>query len=241
MLSQRHWAQIHANQRREIERLVTDRASTERLALLPEYACVGRWLPPSGGGRVLELGCGPGRFVAMLAQLGYTVVGADPCKPGSFPTWSLVEPLPGVSFCGEVWAERLPFRDDSFDHVACLGALLYFDDPPKALAEIRRVMRPGGRLIVRTVNKDNFYTRFTGKKLDPASHNLYTQQELAEFIRASGFRVAESFAFGFWPPFYADYYWYLVNTLITPRLQRVLSALTPPSRRVNVTVFATRE
>jgi SAM-dependent methyltransferase len=239
MLSQRQWAQIHANQREEIERLITDRVGTERQALLPDYACLGKWLAPCGSGRVLELGCGPGRFVAMLAQLGYDVVGVDPCGYDSFPTWELLGKLPRVELRGGIRAEALPFSDGTFNHVCCLGALLYFDDPGKALSEIWRVMKPGGRLVVRTVNRDNLYTAATGRKLDPASKNLYTRDELVALVQEHGFRVAESFSYGFWPPAFTQYWWYLVNTIVTPPIQRLLSKITPARRRVNVTVFAT--
>ena len=68
-----------------------------------------------------------------------------------------------------VFAEHLPFPDQYFDHAVCLGALLYFKDPRQALLEMRRVLKPGGRVVLRTVNKENLYTLWTRRKLDPAS------------------------------------------------------------------------
>jgi ubiquinone/menaquinone biosynthesis C-methylase UbiE len=47
----------------------------------------------------------------------------------------------------EAAAEQLPFEDDSFDTVVSMAVLCTVDDPPQALREIRRVLRPGGQLL----------------------------------------------------------------------------------------------
>lgn len=191
---------------------------------------------PCAGRRVLELGCGPGKFVALLASLGYEVVGVD---PSSFPDWELIKNRHhDVEFREEIVAEALPFEDRSFDHVACLGALLYFDDPARGLREMARVIRPNGHLVLRTPNRDNLYTRRTGKRLDPASRNLYTMAELQALLRENGFQVKRSFSFGFWPPFAPDLYWYVVSVWMPLSLQTRLSNLTPAHNRVNNIVFA---
>lgn len=48
----------------------------------------------------------------------------------------------------EAPAERLPFPDDSFDTVVCTLVLCTVDDPDRAIAEVRRVLKPGGRLLL---------------------------------------------------------------------------------------------
>jgi ubiquinone/menaquinone biosynthesis C-methylase UbiE len=239
-LSQRQWSRIHATQQREIETLVSDRNETLRLSMTPAYARIGEWLPPGRAETVLELGCGPGRFVAMLAQLGYRVTGVDLCGRASFPTWEKIEALPHVVLRDEVRAEQLPFPDASFDHVACMGALLYFDDAQRALGEMRRVLKPSGRLIVRTVNRENLYTAMTGLKVDPDSKNLYTRDELVRFLNRSGFQVVRSFAHGFWPPVWTQQWWYLIHTAFGRAAQALLSTLTPQRRAISLTAFAVR-
>jgi ubiquinone/menaquinone biosynthesis C-methylase UbiE len=189
---------------------------------------------------VLELGCGPGRYVALLAQLGFRVIGVDQSSAESIPNWQRIGMLPGVTLRGGVMAEALPFDDGTFDHAACLGALLYFNDVERALAETHRVLKPGGRLIVRTVNRRNLYTVITGKRIDPASKNLYTERELRDLLRKCGFEISESFSYGFWPPFGTEFWWYLVNTSAGALIQNILSALTLRGNCVNITVFATR-
>jgi ubiquinone/menaquinone biosynthesis C-methylase UbiE len=150
----------------------------------------------------------------------------------------LLRELPGVTLQSGVRAEVLPFEDASFDHVCCIGAMLYFEDPDKALREMLRVVRPGGRVAVRTVNSGNLYTRRTGRRLDPDSHQLYTLPELSELVERHGFDVVERFAYGFWPPVATNLWWYLVTTTIPQPVQRGLSSLLPESRRVNNVVLA---
>lgn len=240
-LSARQTARIQARQQLEIERLVQDRGYARIVSLQVRYSRIGAWLPADRGESVLELGCGPGRFVAILGQLGYRVTGADPFGADSFPTWRLIGAMPQVELMGGVFAESLPYPSAAFDHVACMGALLYFRDTHRALGEMRRVMKPGGRLVLRTVNRGNLYTRWTGRKLDPASQRLFSMDELVEEIAAAGFRINQSFAHGFWPPVLTNYWWYLQNTRIPIPVQDWMSSLTPPAHRINLTVFATRD
>src|SRR6266480_1312689 len=122
---------IHAFQRDEIERLAKEPDFAAEAGRSEHFSRVADWLRPELGKRVLELGCGPGRYVAMLASLGFDVVAVD---PASFDdTWNLIRKHHAVDFRSNVYAEDLPFEDASFDHVACLGALLYFKDPARAL------------------------------------------------------------------------------------------------------------
>jgi len=75
------------------------------------------------------------------------VTGVDPF---SFSDWELLNKNPKINLLDKVFAENIPFPDQSFDYAVCLGALLYFDDPLKGLNEIFRVVKPGGKVIIRT-------------------------------------------------------------------------------------------
>eukprot|EP00656_Telonema_subtile_P054523 TRINITY_DN8179_c0_g1_i1.p1 TRINITY_DN8179_c0_g1~~TRINITY_DN8179_c0_g1_i1.p1 ORF type:complete len:290 (+),score=55.28 TRINITY_DN8179_c0_g1_i1:16-885(+) len=107
-----------------------------------------RTLQPAAGERVLDIGCGPGFLLEDLNhQVGESghVEGCDP----SLVMCELAEKrLPSHVIVKPAKAEELPYRDESFDVVVLSQVLLYVHDVPKALEEARRVLRPGGRLLI---------------------------------------------------------------------------------------------
>lgn len=112
----------------------SDRASTS--SLLPG-AAVGRWLAaqaPRVRGRLLDLGCGNQPFLPWYGPLADEVVAAD------------AAPIPGVTVVD--LAGPLPFPDASFDTVLCTQVLEHVDNVEVAMAEIARVLRPGGHALV---------------------------------------------------------------------------------------------
>ncbi len=217
-----------------LEQLLTDREFAIKSGHHEMHARMLQFLGEGTGERVLELGCGPGKYVAMLYNAGFEVTGVDPIE---FPTWDKLRER-SIDLRSGIHAESLPFDDDSFDAVVCVSALLYFVDPKRAMGEIRRVLRPGGKLVFRNVNADNLYTRRTGKPLDPASRNLYSMAQLQQLLRDSGFEVAHSFAFGFWPPFLPDFWWYVSCVWINNQVQKMLSRLLPEAKRINLILWA---
>lgn len=220
-----------------MEQLLRNKEYARQAAKHPQHACISEWLAPDSFGKVLELGCGPGKYVAMLCSLGFEVIGVDPCE---FSSWQMIKENTSAKLHSGIFAEQLPFPEEYFDHAVCLGALLYFESPKKALVELRRVIKKNGRLILRTVNKSNLYTKTTGKKLDPASKNLFDMDELIELVANSGFKVQQKFSYGFWPPILTNLWWYLVCVWLPLRFQDFLSCRLQPKNQVNLTIFATR-
>lgn len=95
-----------------------------------------------GPGRaVLEVGAGTGKFTARLTATGAEVSAVEPVAAMRA---ACAAALPGVAVREGV-AEALPWPDASFDAVVCAQAFHWFATP-RALAEFRRVMKPGGRL-----------------------------------------------------------------------------------------------
>jgi SAM-dependent methyltransferase len=97
-------------------------------------------------GRVLDAGCGTGGLLAVLGRLApaLSVVGLEWAEA---PARRAREKSGGAVARGSINA--LPFASASFDAVIAADVLCHRDvDPPQALAEIRRVLRPGGRLVV---------------------------------------------------------------------------------------------
>ncbi|MGD0527877.1 MAG: methyltransferase domain-containing protein [Polyangiaceae bacterium] len=125
----------------------------------------------ASGDRVLDVGCGTGRLARWIAErVGPqgTVVGVDPL-PERIAIANANAPggSSGPSFeVGQ--AENLgSFADESFDAV-CLSAVFHWvENKPKALREIRRVLRPGGRMGVTTVPRELIATGTVAKVFGP--------------------------------------------------------------------------
>lgn len=96
----------------------------------------------------LDAGCGGGRNAIAMARLGAAkVVGVDLGIAGIADARKRGAGMDGVSFL-EASIESLPFPDDSFDVVWCAGVLMHTGDPESALAELARVLRPGGLIYL---------------------------------------------------------------------------------------------
>jgi len=96
--------------------------------------------------RVLDVGCGTGFGTLGLVEHSDDVHGLDQSLH-QFERAREKEELAGVDLVrGD--AENLPYADDSFDAVWSSGSIEYWPSPVDALAEARRVVRPGGRVLV---------------------------------------------------------------------------------------------
>jgi SAM-dependent methyltransferase len=101
--------------------------------------------------RVLDVGCGEGRFCRLLASSGASVLGVD-------PTEALIESArqrhPEGSYT-VARAEELPFTDGAFDLVVSYLSLVDVGEIGAAAAEMTRVLAPGGRLLIANLSSHN--------------------------------------------------------------------------------------
>ncbi|MCP5068662.1 MAG: class I SAM-dependent methyltransferase [bacterium] len=115
---------------------------------------------PGPGRRILDVASGFGQDAIELQTRGAWVVGAEPSE--RMMAWTRMKsgeasgPVPGWV---QAWGDALPFADDSFDAAFCKGALDHFDQPDTAIAEMARVTRPGGRVVLTIANYDSFTCR----------------------------------------------------------------------------------
>lgn len=124
------------------------------LAALGERSELGRWrseLLAAASGRLLVVGLGPGHDLDHLPPGLTDVVVAEPSGAMNRRAASRVAAARrrGVNVAWlRAVGERLPLTDASVDTVLCSLVLCSVDDPGRALGEVRRVLRPGGQLLV---------------------------------------------------------------------------------------------
>ncbi|MBN1887497.1 MAG: methyltransferase domain-containing protein [Thermoflexales bacterium] len=104
------------------------------------------------GASWLDVGCGRGGIVELLGEQVGLCAGIDP-DPAS-----LREHRAGLVRLSAAYLERLPFASGSFEMVTCSWVLEHLPDPPLALAEVARVLRPGGHFVFLTPNALNSIT-----------------------------------------------------------------------------------
>lgn len=122
-------------------------------ATAPWHELVKPQLGDVAGLRVLEIGCGRGAFAVYLADRGADLVAAD-FSPSAVELTAKLLAGRGEARVEDI--QSLSFPDDWFDLVISLETLEHVPDPSRGLAELVRVTRRGGRVIVTTPNYLNF-------------------------------------------------------------------------------------
>lgn len=146
-------------------------------------------LKPFGNGRLLEVGCGNGEYLAAMRALGWEVYG---CDIDSTKVEYVRDALDVQHvFLGSV--EDLGLPGAHFDAIAMWHVIEHLHDPLGALQEIRRLLRAGGRLVIGTPNFASFESRLFGKwwkGLDVPRHLvMFSITSLCRLLEACGFSV----------------------------------------------------
>ena len=102
------------------------------------------------GKRVLEIGSGAGAHSCLFKRRGADLVAVDltPTRALSTARKLALARGPGPARAYQADAENLPFRDESFDVVYSNGVLHHSEDTVRCVAEVRRVLKPGGRTVI---------------------------------------------------------------------------------------------
>lgn len=147
----------------------------------------------ANGQRVLEVGCGTGHWLAQLEAAGCDAIGLEPSE-------GMIERAAARGLKARLvrgCAESLPFAAGELDRVVCVNSIHHFSDSLRFLAEARRVLRPGGRLLSIAMDPSlgrdrwSIYDYFKPSyELDlaryPATSKLRTQ------LAAAGFEACET-------------------------------------------------
>ncbi|MBE0616536.1 MAG: class I SAM-dependent methyltransferase, partial [Proteobacteria bacterium] len=146
-------------------------------------------------GRVLDLACGPGIVAEAIAPWVGALVGVD----GTLEMVRLARARCAAkglsnSHFQAAWAENLPFRDAAVDAVVTRLSFHHFSDLPAVLAEVRRVLRPGGDLVVADVTcaedpGDAALHNALERLRDPTHVRMLAPSQLREALRRGGFAI----------------------------------------------------
>jgi SAM-dependent methyltransferase len=149
------------------------------------------FVPPfHGDGKLLDLGCGSGAFLDTMKQLGWETHGVEVS-----PKAAQVAVSKGHQVVVGLADEPLGYADDSFDLVYMSHTLEHTFSPTKALANIRRVLKPGGRLVLAVPNYGGIQAAMFGQfwsALDAPRHLFhFDSSTLRRYLEAAGFDIVD--------------------------------------------------
>jgi SAM-dependent methyltransferase len=136
------------------------------------------------GKDVLEVACGGGMGLGLLAGVANSVVGGDIEEGNCRVAQETYEGRPRIEV-KQLDAHCIPFPDRSFDLLLLFEALYYLPEPDVFFREARRVLRPGGTLLISTVN-----CQWTGFNPSPFARKYFTAATLAGALAVRRFQVS---------------------------------------------------
>jgi SAM-dependent methyltransferase len=149
---------------------------------------VGQGRPTRPHQRLLEVGCSTGEFLlAVREEFLVSGIEADPAA-------AVVATSRGVDcFCGAIAEARFP--PDSFDVAVLYHVFEHFRDPRGELRQLRRLLRPGGVLVLETPDVETVWFRLLGarwRQVIPDHLFFFSPATLGRLLREEGFRVLSS-------------------------------------------------
>jgi ubiquinone/menaquinone biosynthesis C-methylase UbiE len=150
-------------------------------AYLSELLALRPFVPWEGRG--IEIGVGSGRFAGPLG----VKVGVDPSAAMLVhATTRGIEVVEGV-------AENLPFSDDSFDYALVVTTICFVDSPEEMLTEARRVLKPGGRLVIGFIDRKSVlgqdYLAHQAENVFYREATFYSADEVERLLLKTGFSI----------------------------------------------------
>src|SRR5260370_40709640 len=154
----------------------------------------------------IDLACGPGTYTRPLATRVRHAIGADltPAMVEKARAEAARDGIANIEFvCADIYA--LPFTDGAAGIVSCGYAFHHMTDPARALAEMARVLQPGGRVAVTDIivreGCDGKFQNIVERGRDPSHTSTLSVENFRTMIRNLGLRVVSQNLHDNWPDF----------------------------------------
>ncbi len=149
--------------------------------------------------KILDIGCGTGDRLALLRKEGFEVFGVETSEQALYAKHHFKQPV----FHGLLQDAR--YESNQFDAIVLYNVLEHIHRPKEILKEIRRILKPGGKLVVEVPNNQSLQARCLKGRWAAADvpRDLYYFDEsvLTRLLRDSGFEILETdFNTDFWHP-----------------------------------------
>jgi SAM-dependent methyltransferase len=175
--------------------MIYDNAQAISRRLISAWQHPVEWLNIPPGGTALDVGSGPGNVTSSLARAAGAdglALGVDISEP-MLARAVRAESGPQVGFI-RADAQRLPFRDNTVDAVVSLAVLQLIPDPAAALAEMARVLRPGGRLAIMVPTVGS--TAWIWRMVPNVGAHVFDDDEIGDILEDNGFASVRVKNFG---------------------------------------------
>jgi ubiquinone/menaquinone biosynthesis C-methylase UbiE len=150
-------------------------------------------------GSLLDVGCGPGLLLEVLVEREEVSVAGIDISPEMIRVAKDRLGVRADLTLGD--AESLPWKDDQFDCAFCVDSFHHYPNPERGLAEMHRVLKRGGRLLIadpaappvirQVANLVNAFLRHGDVR-------IYTRCEMTRMLKAQGFEKIEWYTSGLW-------------------------------------------
>jgi ubiquinone/menaquinone biosynthesis C-methylase UbiE len=140
-------------------------------------------------GRLLDMGCGPGLFLAEAQKMGWDVEGVE------ISEWAVrhAREKMNIKNISEGGLTALPtITENSFDVITCFDLIEHLVEPHKLLEELARILKPGGLLVITTPWFGSWLSRVMGGRwfsIMPEHLHYFSCDSLQQLLGKSGFEV----------------------------------------------------